>query len=204
MPVSTEGARSDRSVKRGQRGAWRGPVTGAARRWAARPDVLADPEQRDGPLVWTTRHDVLGRVPREGEVVVAAWGDYTWTATVATAPDEADELWLTPAAEPVRLPNVTELHAAREVAQRIIHALNLHPEPERALELEGQIARSLLPVLADFQGLLDSFEDEVRLNRETARRILRELKSADPPKRVRKLLDGPVGEDLARLARLPR
>lgn len=198
---STAGGRATPSR---QRDSWRGPVTGALRKWAARPDLLADPEQQDDGQVWTSRADVLGRQPRHGDEVIAAWGDVTWQAIVSGESDETGELWLTPKTDALVIPQVANAHSVHDLAQRLIETLHLSPEPERAFEIRARVAEALMPLMADFQGLVDTFEDEVRADRETARQILRALRSGTPSKRVRRLLDGPVGEDLVRLARVPR
>lgn len=191
-------------VEQGRRQDWRGPVTGALRRWSARPDVLADPEQREGGRVWTTAADVLGRQLRSGDEVVAAWGDLTWEATVDDAPPGGGELWLRPATPVLTVPAVSDVHPVRELTTALIAAIGVSTPPERALEVQARVAQVLSPLLADFEGAVDSFEAEVRGTRELARRVLRELRAGDPPKRVRRLLKGPVGDELRQVARLSR
>ena len=191
-------------TRRRHRDAWRGPVTDAMRQWGARPDLLADPDQRDGEQVWTTSSDVLVRSLRVGDRVVAAWGDATWTAVVQAIADEGDELWLSPPHELVTLPAVNSVHRVRDITLAVLDAIGVTEPPERVLQMQGAVARVLSGVLGDFQGAVDTYEDEVRSTREVAHRVLQALRANDPPKRLRKLLNGPAGEDLARLARLPR
>ena len=73
-----------------------GPLSRTAALWVSRPEVLADPDQRDAlGRVWTTADDILpGTVIVPGTRVVAAWGDVTFTARPRWDETAALVLWL--------------------------------------------------------------------------------------------------------------
>ncbi|MGY1608470.1 hypothetical protein [Geodermatophilus sp. SYSU D00700] len=106
-----------------------GSLHAAVTAWLAEPDVLADPEQRDGERVWTRAEDILpGATIRDGQPAVAAWGEVTWRARPRWDPDELTTLWLTPVGSPATPPQLDVADTARQLTQLLMALLAPHTD----------------------------------------------------------------------------